>query len=148
MTLRTVAGRPKAEEAEDLHKWLRALDGCPTVHRTVPGVCANPVHGDDLATWFYVETDRSAGVARRRCLACGTTAALLDSDERWTYPAMWSCPDCSQSIAEVGFGLHLEDDDTVSWVVMGLRCVGCGGVDGATDVVVPRLDADEILAAL
>jgi hypothetical protein len=123
------------------------LEGGPTVDRTVPAVCANPVHGDDLATWFYVEADRAEGVARRRCLACGTTAHLLDSESRWTYPAMWSCPNCSHSIAEVAFGLHTEDD-AVTWVVMGLRCVDCGAVDGATDALVPGADVDEVLASL
>lgn len=147
MTLRSVAGVRKAEDATDLREWLRGLEGCPTVHRTMAAICANPVHGDDLATWFYVEADRAEGVARRRCLACGTTAGLLDSESRWTYPPTWSCPNCRQSIAEVAFGLHLEDG-AVTWVVMGLRCVECGSLDGGTDAVVPRVDPDEVVASL
>lgn len=147
MTLRSVAGRRKGEDVTDLQAWLRSLTDCPSVDRTMPGVCPNPVHGDDLATWFYVEADRAEGVARRRCLGCGTATSLLDSQERWTFPPMWTCSNCSQSIAEVAFGLHVEDD-RVTWVVMGLRCVGCGGVEGGTDVVLPGVDLDEVAAAL
>ena len=147
MTLRAVSGRTTAESVEDLTTWLQRLSGCPTVNHAVATACANPGH-DEPATWFYVEADRAEGVARMRCLSCGTTRSLLDSEDRWTYPPTWSCRECSQSIAEVAFGMHLEDDDSVSWVAVGVRCVNCGDLSGVADFVVPSRSLDEVTAAL
>jgi hypothetical protein len=121
------------------------LSGCPTVNHTVAAVCANP-HHDEPATWFYVEADWAAGVARIRCLSCGTVRSLLDSEERWTYPPTWACQECSQSIAEAAFGMHLADE-SVSWVALGLRCVNCGDLTGVADFVVHG-SVDEVTAAL
>ena len=146
MTLRAVSGRPRAESVEDLHTWLHGLSGCPAVNHTAAVVCANPSH-DEPATWFYVEADRAEGVARMRCLSCGTARSLLDSAERWTYPPTWACLECSQSIAEVAFGMHLEDDGSVSWVAVGVRCVNCGDLSGVADFVVHGA-VDEVTAAL
>ncbi|MBX6371855.1 MAG: hypothetical protein IRZ02_06335 [Acidothermus sp.] len=144
MTLRMVAGRPIAEDAEDLRHWLSSLTGCPSVTRAVLATCEEPVHDEPL-TWFYVEADAQAGVARRRCLGCGRTRHLLDSEEHWTAPHMWQCPGCGQSIAEVAVGLH-EADERVEWVVVAARCVECGMISGLTDVLVDRLPLDEVLS--
>ncbi len=146
--LRTVAGRRTGESAEDLHAFLDTLQGCPEVTRTVLARCAAPVHDEEPASWFYVEADPVAGVARRRCLACGHTSALLDSEQRWTYPPTWSCWNCGHSIAEVGFGLHVTGGVEVTWIAMGVRCVECGTVTGVADVVVPAAPVDAVLAAL
>ena len=147
MTLRAVSGHVTAESVEDLTHWLHGLSGCPEVSRTHVAVCANPSH-DDPASWFYVEADRREGVARLRCLACGRPHAVLDSEERWTYPAVWACPTCNQSIAEVAFGLHVEPEDAVTWVALGVRCVSCGDLSGVADFVVPGTPADEVIASL
>ena len=147
MTLRAMSGRTKAESVDDLSTWLQSLTGCPTVNHTVAATCANPRHEEEPATWFYVEADRAEGVARMRCLSCGTARSLLDSEERWTYPSTWACLECAQSIAEVAFGLHLEDDGSVSWAAMGVRCVNCGDLTGVADFVVHGT-VDEITAAL
>jgi hypothetical protein len=147
VTLRTLSGRTTAESVDDLQTWLHGLSGCPTVNQSVPAVCANPGH-DEPATWFYVEADRSEGVARMRCLSCAAVRSLLDSEERWTYPPTWACRECSQSIAEVAFGMHLEDDGSVSWLAMGVRCVNCGDLSGVADFVIPRCSVEEVTAAL
>jgi hypothetical protein len=146
MTLRTVAGRRTGENAEDLRDWLTGLEGCPAISHTVLTSCPNPVHGDEPATWFYVEADAGASVARRRCLSCGTTTDTLDSAEHWNIPRMWSCPGCSQSIGEVAAGFHSDDDARVSWVALAIRCVECGGIDGLTDFNVEPAPVDEIAA--
>ena len=146
MTLRTKSGRTTAESVDDLGRWLRDLAGCPTVNHTMTLTCVQPRH-DEPATWFYVEADRREGVARLRCLGCGGARSLLDSEERWTYPATWCCPTCGQSIAEVALGLHLEDDDTATWAALGVRCVNCGDLSGAADFVLPGLTADEVSTA-
>lgn len=147
MTLRTARGEYRAESVEDLLLWLRDLGGCPIISRAVKGRCASEVHGDDPATWFYVEADAAAGVARLRCLACGMVKPLLDSEEHWTFPPVWSCKDCRQSIAEVGFGVHA-DSGAATWLVIGVRCVECGNVAGLTDMVVPNLPLDDFVASL
>ena len=146
MTLQVVRGISTAEEADDLLSWLGRLPDAPAVHRTVLLACDR--HGEDQPAWAYVEADPRAGVARRRCLACAATTSLLNSAERWTYPPMWSCGSCSQTIGEVAVGLSLPDGEHVSWLVVAVRCVGCGRVDGLTDLVVPDLPVADVLARL
>src|SRR5437899_3144400 len=133
MVLRTISGVPTGENVEDLRSFLTALPGAPEVHETVVLACGD--HEDDRPTWMYVEADARAGVARRRCLQCAQSFALLDSAERWTHPPMWSCGSCTQSIAEVAVGLAVEDGEHVTWVVVGARCADCGRLGGLTDMV-------------
>ncbi len=146
MVLRTVAGVRTGEDAEDLRAWLRSLDGSPEVHETVVLGCAE--HGDERPTWTYVEADPKAGAARRRCLSCGEGVHLLDSEARWSFPPMWSCTGCGQSIAEVAAGMHLPDGEHVEWVVLGARCVECGRLAGLTDIVVPKVPVGDVLTGL
>lgn len=136
MTLRSLSGRPYAEEVADVVGWLGNLDGCPSIDDAVSATCHAPRHGDDAATWFYVEADAAEGVARLRCLGCGGVQPVLDSEQRWTYPSAWSCRNCRQAIAEVVFGLH-EEASAVVWAAMAVRCVNCGSIDGVADFVVP-----------
>lgn len=150
MTLQRSVGALVAEEVDDLCQWLRSLAGCPPVSDVVVVRCGNPAHGDEALTWFYVEGDPTAAVARRRCLACGEVVHLLDSAEHWTYPAMKNCVTCSQSMYELAVGLSIEPDttDRVGWLVVGVRCVGCGRLDGLTDMVVPGWTVAEVTASL
>ncbi len=145
MVLRTVAGRRIGENAADLQAWLSGLEGCPPISRTMLLTCANPVHGDEPATWFYVEADAGAATARRRCLSCGTTVDVLDSAEHWNHPRMWSCGGCGQSIAEIAAGAHVEGDD-VTWIALAARCVECGGIDGLTDFNLAPRPFDDVAA--
>jgi hypothetical protein len=151
MTLHSVAGQRIGEDTDDLKLWLRDLAGCPTVTHSHVMTCPNEVH-DEPATWFYVEADPSAGVVRRRCLACGFVVATLDSEERWSHPHMWSCRSCGQSIAEAAAGMHAPGEEgapgPVSWIAIGVRCVGCGMLAGVTDFVMPKTDYDETIAKL
>jgi hypothetical protein len=148
MVLQTVAGNTVAEDADDLQAWLRGLAGCPQVTHTMLTACDNPTHDEsDKQTWFYVEGDPRHGVARRRCLACAVVKPMLDSDEHWTFPPMWMCGSCGQSIAQIGIGAHAEptaDGPRVTWIVAGLRCVQCGSVDGLTDMLVPHLSLGDV----
>jgi hypothetical protein len=147
VTLRTAHGHHKAETVEDLKSWMRDLSGCPSVDRVVSARCQRPVHGEEPGTWFYVEADAREGLARLRCIGCADMKPVLDSAERWTYPAMWSCTDCSQSIADVAYGVHA-DDGVVTWLVVGARCVECGSVSGLTDFVVAGAPVDEFVDSL
>ncbi|MBV9291590.1 MAG: hypothetical protein JO222_04005 [Frankiales bacterium] len=147
MSLRTVGGHETAETIDDLKVWLRGLEGCPPVTRSVVATCDRPAHAGEPATWFYVEADPTAGVARLRCLACGNAHPVLDSEERWTFPGAWSCVNCNQSIAEVAFGVH-DHNGRASWLVMAVRCVECGHLHGATDLVVDNVPTDDLLAQL
>ena len=146
MVLRTVAGIRTGEDAEDLRAFLMKLEGAPPVHETVVLACDN--HGDERPTWTYVEADAEVGVARRRCLQCASNVSVLDSAERWTFPQMWNCGSCGQSIAEVAAGLSVPDGEHVEWLVLGARCVECGRIDGLTDMVLPGRPLDEVVAAL
>jgi hypothetical protein len=147
VTLRTVGGQQTAETSEDLAHWVMSLTGCPPITRTVLARCTRPVHGDEPATWFYVEADAHEGVARLRCLACADIRPILDSAERWSYPPAWSCHTCSQAIAEVVFGVS-EEGGLARWLVVSTRCVECGQVRGLTDMVVPGVAADVFAATL
>lgn len=146
--MQIVAGHRVGESVEDLKDWLKSLEGCPPIHSTVLAECANPAHGEDRPTWFYVEGDSTKGIARRRCLACGTVHHVLDSESNWTAPPMHSCGNCGQSMFEVVTGLHVETE-MVNWLAIGLRCVGCGTLDGLTDMAVsPALPLDDAKAAV
>ena len=147
MTLTTVAGRPAGENSDDLRGWLGALPGAPAVTGTAVLTCGR--HGDDEPGWFYVEADARNGVARRRCVACGTSSSLLDSDARWTHPPMVACRHCEQSLLEVAAGWQLTDG-RVGWVALGGRCVTCGTLQGLTDVVIPApgLSPEELTARM
>lgn len=145
MTLQRVAGNRTGEDSDDLMAWLKGLEGCPTISAAVLARCANEVHGDDRPTWFYVEGDAQSGLARRRCLACGLVVHLLDSESHWTHPPMHCCGTCGQSMFELAVGLHIEDA-FVDWLAVGLRCVGCGCLEGLTDMNVDSLTYDEVAA--
>ena len=140
------AGGHKAEDADDLRLWLSRLPGGPVVTDTLVLACGQ--HGDERPTWHYVEADRVAGVARRRCLACGFAVSVLDSDRRWTYPGTWACGSCGHSIAEVAAGLSVPDGDHVEWVVLGARCVECSEVEGLTDIVVDGRSLRDVVIGL
>ena len=148
MVLRTVAGRRTGETADDLQAWLRGLEGCPEISRTVLTTCPNEIHADEPATWFYVEADATEAIARRRCLSCGHSNDVLDSGEHWSAPRMWSCSGCGQSIAEVAAGLHVEGADDVTWVALAARCVECGYIEGLTDFNVDPTSVDALAANL
>ena len=146
MVLRTQGDIRTGEDTADLRTFLAELTGGPQIHETVVLGCDQ--HGDDRPTWAYVEADARAGVARRRCLQCAQGVGMLDSDARWTHPPMWSCGSCSQSIAEVAAGLCVPDGEGVTWVALAARCVGCGRLDGLTDVVLTGQPVAEVLEAL
>jgi hypothetical protein len=147
VVMRTLGTRHTAEDTEDLATWVRDLPGGPPVTQTVLARCNHDWHGDEPATWFYVEADASAGVARLRCLSGGHLREVLDSGEHWTFPGVWSCVSCSQSIAEVVYGVN--DDDGVSrWMVIAARCVECGDVAGLTDLVLADIPTDALLGSL
>ena len=84
-------------------------------------------------------------MARLRCLAGGHVHDLLDSAEHWTFPGVWACPACSQSIAEVVLR-HPRSRRTAEWLVVAVRCVECGEVAGVTDMVVGDVPIDDLLA--
>ena len=146
MVLRVVGGVRTGEDVEDLRAFLSTLDGSPPVHETVLLACGN--HGDERPTWTYVEADAATGCARRRCLQCATNVWVLDSEERWTFPHVWACGSCAQSIAEVAAGLSLPDGDHVEWVAVGVRCVECCRLTGITDMVMDGRPLAEVLAEL
>jgi hypothetical protein len=146
MVLKKVAGARVGEDVEDLRSWLSSMEGAPSVHETVVLGCAQ--HGDERPTWAYVEGKPAEGIARRRCLACATAVHILDSESRWTHPPMWACRGCGNSIVEIAAGLSVPDGEHVEWVVLGVRCVECGRIDGLTDMVVDSRPLSEVLSEL
>lgn len=154
MALQKLADHRTGEDADDLRHWLELLDGCPSVDATALAACQNPSHGDERPTWFYVEADPTAGVARRRCLACGVAHHVLDSEQHWDINIHTSsCVTCGQAMFEIAAGIHVEPADegaerVASWVVLGVRCVTCGRVDGLTDMFVPNVPVVDVIAAL
>ena len=128
--------------------WLGGLRGCPPVTRTVVVDCpTHPAEAGDAA-WFVVRADPRDGLAEHRCLACGDARWLLG---RLGYPDPWGCTGCGGSQLELVAGLSCSgsgDSETVGWVVLAGRCVGCGAVAGLADATVPGLPLAEVLARL
>ncbi|HVM26141.1 MAG TPA: hypothetical protein VM433_00520 [Mycobacteriales bacterium] len=139
-------GGHQAEDVEGLRVWLSRLQGGAAITDTVVLGCGQ--HGDERPTWHYVEADAAAGVARRRCLACGFAVSAFDSGSRWTFPGTWTCTGCGHCIAEVAAGLSAPDGEHVGWVVLGARCVECGKVAGLTDFVLQDRPLAEVLVSL
>ena len=44
--------------------------------------------------------------------------------------------------------MHVEDDGSVTWVAMGVRCVNCGDLTGVADFVVHGGSVVEVTASL
>ncbi len=147
MVLRKVGNSKTGENSDDLESWLAALSGCPPISHTALARCRNAVHGDEQPTWFFVEGDPQGGIARRRCLACGVVHHLLDSANQWTHPPMRVCGSCGQSMFELAVGMHIENG-LVTWIAVGVRCVGCGLLEGLTDMRVPSLSIPEVADAI
>jgi hypothetical protein len=145
MALQTRTDHRTGEDAEDLRAWLLTLPLPHEVSETLTLTC--PQHGDTAPTWMYVEADPAQGVARRRCLSCAHSVHSLDSEAHWTFPQMWACRGCGHSIAEVAAGLS-GADGTVDWIALAVRCVECGRLAGLTDMVLPGLPHDEVVAGL
>lgn len=154
MTLQRLQDHKTGEDADDLKTWLHTLEGCPPIQVTALASCSNETHGDDRPTWFYVEADQNAGVARRRCLGCGNVHHVLDSAENWPSGIHTAaCATCAQSMFEVAAGIHMEaspepDPPVATWMALGVRCVTCGRVDGLTDMFVRNLPVADVIAAI
>jgi len=142
-----VSDHKVGEDSDDLRHWLEGLENCPTISVTTLAHCENPVHGTEAPTWFYVEGDATEGLARHRCLACGIVKHVLDSEERWNHPPMRSCGTCGQSMFELAAGFHVADG-AVDWLALGLRCVGCGMLDGLTDMNAHGIPLPDAIAAI
>ena len=147
MVMHKVSDHKVGEDSDDLRHWLEGLEGCPPISVTAVARCENPAHGDEPPTWFYVEGDAREGLARRRCLACGVVKHVLDSEERWNHPPMRSCQTCGQSMFEVAGGFHVVDGQ-VDWLALGVRCVGCGMLDGLTDMSAEGLAVPDAIASI
>ena len=152
MTVRTTVDHVIGESADDLRAWTRSLDGCPPVTHTILAACPAPSHGLEKPTWFFPTGEADEGIAQLRCVSCGLATDILDSAEHWTFPHMWGCLTCGQSMAEVVLGLHAEDKSEdasgplVSWLAVTLRCTTCGRLDGLTDMYVANVPLEAIVA--
>jgi len=81
---------------------------------------------------FHLEADPREGCARRTCPECGAAAYLADSEDSWraAEPEAWRCA-CGCDVCEVAVGFSLGEDDEVSRITVGQRCVRCGRLDCA-----------------
>ena len=147
MVVHKVSDHRVGEDSEDLRHWLEGLEGCPPIMVTTVSRCENPVHGGDAPTWFYVEGDAAEGIARRRCLACGNVKHFLDSEERWTHPPMRTCLTCGQAMFELAAGFHVVNGGA-EWMAIGIRCVGCGMLDGLTDMSPNGIPVPDAIASV
>jgi hypothetical protein len=153
VTVRTQVDHLIGETSDDLRSWTRSLAGCPPVTHTLLAACPAPAHNGEKPTWFFPSADADEGVAQLRCVACGTATDVMDSGDHWTYPHVWACLSCGQSMGEVVLGLHAEDDSEdasgpfVTWLAVTVRCIGCGRIDGLTDMHVPHVALETIASS-
>ena len=132
------------DESADLLPWLTALTGCPVITQARLLRCER----EDREFCGFVQADPRSGVARRRCVACAEVTDLLDSAERWSFPATYECPGCQQSLMELAVGLSADDDRQASWLALAARCVGCGRITGLTDRLISGVTIEEVLVAV
>src|SRR5688500_5549055 len=107
-------------EAADLEAYLKAFQagGYPVV-RAAYSRCRR-----DGSAIFTVRVDDEEGYAERRCVSCGDTVLMLDSEGYAddATPEVAACP-CGGEEFEVAVGYALYSDGGVRWVSIGLRCV-------------------------
>jgi hypothetical protein len=111
--------------AQDIDEYLQAYssDGYKTnVFRLAKCQCGS--------TEFELEADDDEGVARRTCVACCAVHFICDSQEYWEDASLqkWKCIECKSTIANVGVGFSLYEDDPkgIRWLYVGERCAKCG----------------------
>jgi hypothetical protein len=132
------------DDSADLLPWLTALTDSPAITEARVLRCEQ----EDREFCGFVQADPRSGVARRRCVACAAVTDLLDSAERWSFPATYECPGCQQSLVELAVGISADHERRTSWLAMAARCVGCGRIAGLTDRLVSGLAIEEVLVAV
>src|SRR5262249_55677060 len=112
------------EDSADLATWIREYEpaGYP-VDRVVPSVCKACAY-----RVFRVVVDDGGTGAYRICTACGDTAYIANSEERWmddeAEPIVCACGGDTFEVA-VGFTLY-SDGEYVRALGVGVRCTTDG----------------------
>ena len=97
---------------------------------------------------FQLATDEDAGVAERRCEACGAEAMMGDSAEyaEEADTELHECV-CGEDVFELHSGVALYDGSRdVRWYYIGCRCIKCNLVGVFADWKCEAGNADEFLA--
>jgi ribosomal protein S27AE len=117
------------EGFDDLAEYLRVVtaEGYPA-DRVLQSVCSCG------GTTHCLDADPVESVAQRTCVACGTSAFIVDSDEHWSEARAerWHCA-CGNDTAELGVAFSLRSDGEVRWITVGQRCSRCGLLDVVVD---------------
>ena len=76
---------------------------------------------------FTLKFDDEDGCAERRCVECGESAFIGDSEEFWSdaEPEDAVCP-CALGVFEVCVGFSFRSDGEVQWISVGGLCTACG----------------------
>jgi len=118
------------DSADDLDEFLRAFAaGGYALDRATPSTCEGCG-----AVVFRLFVDDDAGCARRTCIECHESKALLDSvdQEDEAEPEQCACP-CGGEHFHLAIGFAVRDDGDIPWVSIGGRCVTCGVLGCYTD---------------
>jgi hypothetical protein len=98
---------------------------------------------------FKLDLDDEEGCAERRCVDCGQTAFIGDSEEFWSNaePGPAACP-CDQEVFDIGVGFSLRPDGEVQWISVGCRCTACGILGVYVDWSIDYSPTDQLLSAV
>jgi hypothetical protein len=112
----------KGADFHDLAEYIRLLttEGYPA-EEVIQSIC---VCGN---TTFQLLADQGEGCAQRVCSACNRGTFICDSADYWAKatPQTVRCP-CGQTTFEIGVGFSFREQNEVTWITVGQRCVRCG----------------------
>ena len=135
----------KGEGFDDLADFVRQFTGKQyPAERVIHSTCSSC--GKSA---FTLKLDGEEGCAERRCVECGQTAFIGDSEEFWSdaQPGDAACP-CGHGIFEIGVGFALHPDGDVRWNTVGGRCTTCGILGVYVDWKIDYSPTEHLLSAV
>jgi hypothetical protein len=78
---------------------------------------------------FWMQCSEEDGVANRTCTVCKASEFIGDSELHWDEADTGdaTCP-CKKKVFRIALGYCADDDDDVTWMIVGAQCMACHAV--------------------
>lgn len=77
-------------------------------------------------TTFWMQCSEEDGVANRTCTSCKTSEYIGDSEQHWDEADTGdaTCP-CKKKVFRLALGYCADNDNDVTWMIVGAQCIAC-----------------------